>query len=80
MRASRGNASPINRNGQVIEALFLSLGDLGSSRILGVLIRSLIITLLIFLLLGIAMGWLLVGSDPCGDDRPSLSSDASLIR
>jgi len=49
----------------VIEALFLSLGDLGSSRILGVLIRSLIITLLIFLLLGIAMGWLLVGSDPC---------------
>jgi CysZ protein len=47
------------------EIIFRSLGDLTHSRIIGIVIRSLIVTLLIFVALGIALGWLLIGSDPC---------------
>jgi CysZ protein len=49
----------------MIEIIFRSLGDLAHSRIIGILVRSLIVTLLIFVALGIALGWLLIGSDPC---------------
>jgi len=50
----------------MIRAFFLSLGDLADRRIVGVMIRSLLITLAIFALLGIGIGWALAGSDPCG--------------
>ena len=50
----------------MINVLPLSLGDLADQRIIGILIRSLLITLLIFVILGFGMGWLLDGIDPCG--------------
>lgn len=44
----------------------LAIGDLADGRILAILMRSLIVTLLIFAGLGVAMAWLLDGADPCG--------------
>jgi CysZ protein len=49
----------------MIGIFFLALGDLADSRILGVLLRSLLVTLLIFAGLGVGLGWALAGSDPC---------------
>jgi CysZ protein len=49
----------------MIGIFFLALGDLSDSRILGVLLKSLLITLLIFAGLGVLLGWALAGSDPC---------------
>jgi hypothetical protein len=45
--------------------LLLALRDLGDSRILALLLRSIFVTLLIFVLLGGAIGWAPAGSDPC---------------
>ena len=50
----------------MIRSLFLALGDLADPRILGILVRSLLITLLIFIGLGVLLGWALDGVDPCG--------------
>ena len=50
----------------MIEIFFLSMADLTDSRIIGILVRSLLMTLAIFVVLGIALGWLLTGADPCG--------------
>lgn len=49
----------------MIETLFLSLGDLTDRRIIGILVRSMLVTLLVFLVLAILTGWALVGVDPC---------------
>lgn len=49
----------------MIEIVLLSLADLTNPRILGILGRSLLVTLLIFVVLGIGLGWLLVGANPC---------------
>lgn len=60
----------------MIGIFFLALGDLSDSRILGVLLRSLLVTLLIFAALGVGLGWALAGSDPCaafGDMECTLS-------
>jgi len=60
----------------MIGILPLAVGDLADSRILGVLLRSLLITLLIFAALGVTLGWALAGSDPCaafGDMECTLS-------
>ncbi|MES2498136.1 MAG: EI24 domain-containing protein [Pseudomonadota bacterium] len=43
----------------------LAIGDLFDSRILGVLVRSLLVTVLIFLTMAVGLGWALAGSDPC---------------
>jgi uncharacterized protein involved in cysteine biosynthesis len=50
----------------VFRVLSLAIGDLSDKRILAILLRSLIVTLLIFAGLGVAMAWLLDGTDPCG--------------
>lgn len=47
-------------------AFFLALGDLADRRILAILLRSLAVTLVIFVLIGVALGWGLAGADPCG--------------
>lgn len=47
-------------------AFFLALGDLADRRILGLLFRSLLVTLVIFALIGVALGWALAGAAPCG--------------
>lgn len=60
----------------MIGILPLALGDLFDSRILGILLRSLLVTLLIFAALGVVLGWALAGSDPCaafGDMECTLS-------
>lgn len=60
----------------------LALGDLADRRIVAVLLRSLLVTLLIFILLGIAIGWALTGSDPCamvGDMECTLDGATSGI-
>lgn len=60
----------------------LALSDLADGRIIGLLARSVLVTLLIFLLLGIAIGWALAGSDPCamfGDMECALDATASGI-
>nr|WP_047165428.1 EI24 domain-containing protein [Sphingomonas sp. Y57] len=60
----------------MIAILPRALGDLADPRIIGILIRSLLVTLLIFAVLGVALGWALAGSDPCaafGDMECELS-------
>lgn len=49
----------------MIGIVSLALGDLTDARIVALLFRSLVVTLLVFILLGIAIGWVLAGSDPC---------------
>lgn len=66
----------------MFEIIFRSMGDLADPRIIGLLVRSLAITLLVFLLLGILAGWLLTGADPCsmlGLYECTLDSSASGI-
>ncbi|PZU07446.1 MAG: hypothetical protein DI605_15375 [Sphingomonas sp.] len=50
----------------MLRALPLALADLAQPPIVAILIRSLIVTVLIFAMLGIATVWALDGSDPCG--------------
>jgi uncharacterized protein involved in cysteine biosynthesis len=50
----------------VFRVLSLAIGDLADPRILGILLRSLIVTLLIFAGLWFAIAWMLDGTDPCG--------------
>ena len=57
-------------------ALLLALADLADRRILAILARSILVTLLIFAILGVALGWALAGADPCaafGDMECTLS-------
>lgn len=54
-----------NRSAMMIGIFFRALGDLTDAHILGVLLRSLLVTLLVFAILGIGLGWALAGSDPC---------------
>lgn len=64
----------------MIRALMLSIDDLGDRRVLGILGRSLVVTLLIFVGLGIALAFALNGFDPCGlwsDDSCPLGPSAS---
>ena len=49
----------------MVRAFFLAIGDLSDPRILGILLRSLLITLLIFALLWLGIAWALDGADPC---------------
>jgi uncharacterized protein involved in cysteine biosynthesis len=50
----------------VLRALPLSLADLARPRIVAILFRSLVVTLLVFVGLGALVMWALDGSDPCG--------------
>ena len=50
----------------MVGALALALGDLRDRRVLGILLRSLAVTLAIFGALGAGLVWLLRGVDPCG--------------
>lgn len=64
----------------MIRALMLSIDDLGDRRVLGILGRSLVVTLLIFVGLGIALAFALNGFDPCvqwSDDSCPLGPSAS---
>jgi uncharacterized protein involved in cysteine biosynthesis len=49
----------------MIDIIFVTMGDLTDARIIGVLLRSVLITLLIFVGLGIVADRLLIGADPC---------------
>jgi len=49
----------------MIRSLSLALGDLLDPRLLGIVMRSLVITLLIFVGLGLLLAWALNGADPC---------------
>ena len=49
----------------MLRALPLSLANLAEPRILAILFRSLFVTLLIFLGIGVLTMWMLVGADPC---------------
>ncbi len=49
----------------MLRALPLSLADLARPRIVAILFRSLVVTLLIFVGLGLLAMWALDGSDPC---------------
>ncbi len=64
----------------MVRALMLSIDDLGDRRVLGILGRSLVVTLLIFVGIGIALAFALNGFDPCGlwsDDACPLGPSAS---
>jgi CysZ protein len=65
----------------MIRALLLAFDDLGDRRILAILLRSLLVTLLIFVLLGVALGFVLKGVDPCAllssDDNCPLGGSTS---
>jgi uncharacterized protein involved in cysteine biosynthesis len=50
----------------VVNAFFLSLAQLRDPRILKVLAKSLLLTLLIFAAAAALAGWLLTGANPCG--------------
>jgi uncharacterized protein involved in cysteine biosynthesis len=45
--------------------MILAIGDLGDRRVLAVLIRSLLVTLALFVGVGALLVWLLRGADPC---------------
>ncbi len=49
----------------MIRALTLSIGQLGDPAIVRILLRSLLVTLVLFVSLGIALGYALRGFDPC---------------
>ena len=64
----------------MLRAFTLAVGQLGDPAIVRVLVRSLIVTLLIFAGLGVALAYLLDGVDPCGwigDDSCPLGGTAS---
>jgi uncharacterized protein involved in cysteine biosynthesis len=64
----------------MIQALTLAIGDLADARILRILLVSLLITLLIFVGVGVLAGFLLDGADPCGwllDESCPLGASAS---
>ncbi|HLZ79376.1 MAG TPA: EI24 domain-containing protein [Sphingomonas sp.] len=64
----------------MMRAFLLAIDDLGDRRILAILGRSLVVTLLIFTGLGIALAFALNGYDPCGlwsDDSCPLGPSAS---
>lgn len=64
----------------MIQALILSIGDLADARILRILLLSMLVTLLIFVVAGVAGGWMLDGADPCGwllDESCPLDASAS---
>lgn len=64
----------------MIRALVLGLGDLADRRIIGILVRSLLVTLSIFVAIGGGLTWLLRGADPCewiGLDACPLDGSAS---
>lgn len=49
----------------MLRALSLSLAQLSDPAIVGILLRSLAVTLLLFAAAGVAIGWWLTGADPC---------------
>lgn len=64
----------------VMRAFLLAIGDLGDRRVLAILGRSLLMTLLIFAGIGVALGFALDGADPCSlwsDDSCPLGPSAS---
>jgi CysZ protein len=64
----------------MIRALMLSFDDLGDRRVLAILGKSLLVTLLVFVVIGVALGFALNGFDPCAmwsDDSCPLSPSAS---
>ncbi|UAK23443.1 EI24 domain-containing protein [Sphingomonas nostoxanthinifaciens] len=64
----------------MLRALSLGIADLADPRILGVLVRSLLVTLLVFAGLGLVIAWALTGANPCGwlfDDTCVLGLSAS---
>jgi len=50
----------------MLRSLSLAIGDLADPRLIGIFFRSLLVTLLIFVGLGLLLAWALVGMDPCG--------------
>ena len=43
----------------------LAFSDLADRRILAILVQALLLTALLFVVMGVVAGWLLAGSDPC---------------
>lgn len=64
--APAGTGGPVSRTRSMVRAIALAVADLGNRRVIGVMIRSLLVTLLIFAGIGAALVWLLHGADPCG--------------
>jgi len=63
-----------------MRALLLSIGDLADRRVLLVLVRSLVVTLLVFVGLGLLVAYVLDGADPCAwwsDDSCPLNASTS---
>ncbi|USI73809.1 EI24 domain-containing protein [Sphingomonas morindae] len=50
----------------MLRALALAVGQLADPALLRILMRSLLLTLALFAAAGLAIGWALSGSDPCG--------------
>ncbi|TZG24954.1 EI24 domain-containing protein [Sphingomonas montanisoli] len=61
----------------MIQTLFLSLSDFADRRIVGIFLRSMLVTLLIFAALAVLVGWALVGVDPCSWFDGSCPLDAT---
>lgn len=64
----------------MMRVLLLSIDDLGDRRVLAILARSLIATLLLFVGIGVALAFALKGADPCrlwSDDSCPLGPSAS---
>ena len=66
----------------MIRALALAIGDLADPRLLGLFFRSLLVTLLVFVGLGVTLAWAFDGADPCawlGDGGCELGLTASSL-
>jgi uncharacterized protein involved in cysteine biosynthesis len=65
----------------MLRALTLAIADLADGRIIAILLRSLVVTVLIFVGVAVLLGWALDGVDPCrwwsGADTCPLDASAS---
>ena len=60
----------------MIRIFTLAFGDLADRRILAIVVQALLVTLATFAALGLLLGWMLAGSDPCGMINQSCELDA----
>lgn len=59
-------ATRIERSGLMIRAIALAFTDLGQGRMLGIMLRAIAISIVVFVFMAGILIWLLTGADPCG--------------
>lgn len=63
--AHHGSRKSIERSGVMLRAIALAFTDLGQGQILGIMLKAIAISIIVFVLIAGALSWLLTGADPC---------------